>query len=335
MNRPLVVQTEDLDAEAAAWLAERCEVVRCGPSEAGFESLLGRAQALVVRTYTRVDEALLSRGPALRVVGRAGVGLENIDVEACRRRGIAVVHTPESNSSAVAEYVFALMFDALRPRVYVGGGGAQGAPGEEGGPRACARGSLAVPSEGEWHELRRKYVAQRELNELVLGVWGLGRIGSAVARIAAGFQMQVIYNDLLEIAPARRSGAAPVSVDELLARSDVLSLHVDERPQNRGLLSSAALGKLKSNVLLINTSRGLVVDGQALAAFLRARPAAMAMLDVHDPEPIRPDCPLLDLPNAFLAPHLAAGTIGAKRRMSWVVREVWRVLEGRTASSSH
>ena len=130
MSRPLVLQTEDLAPAATEFLRERCELVFCpAADDAKFSGLIGRAQGLVVRTYTRVDEALLERAPLLRVVGRAGVGLDAIDVSACRARGVRVVYTPDANSQAVAEYVFALLFDALRPRAFLGrvrfGGSAQ------------------------------------------------------------------------------------------------------------------------------------------------------------------------------------------------------------------
>jgi phosphoglycerate dehydrogenase-like enzyme len=308
MSRPVVIVTEDLDAEPAAWLAERCDVVRCSADDARFGGLLARASGLVVRTYTRVDEAMLSQAPLLMVVGRAGVGLENVDQEACRKRGIAVVNTPDANTSAVGEYVFAMLLDALRPRMY-------------------SKGAAADPvSDQEWHAIRRRYVGVRELNELTLGLWGFGRVGRAVARIAAGFGMRVIYNDLLDVPEARRWGASPAEVEMLLAESDVLSVHVDGRASNRGLVSADVLGRIKKDVVLVNTSRGFVVDSSALAAFLQANPGALALLDVHDPEPIERGYPLLGLENAWLAPHLASGTVGAKRRMSWVVRDVWDVL---------
>ena len=307
MPRHLVIQTEDLDAEAAAWLGERCEVVRCAPDQHGFEELLGRAGGLVIRTYTRVNAAMLAKAPKLRVVGRAGVGLENVDVAACRARGVEVVHTPGANTRAVVEFVTALMLDALRPRM-----------------------QLIRPLEGEhWHQIRREFVARRELSELTLGVYGLGRIGAQVARVGRALEMRVIYCDLREIAAGERQGAEPVTRERLLEESDVLSVHVDGRAGNAGLLGAEAFARMRGNVTFVNTSRGFVVDAGALAAFLREHPAAQALIDVHDPqEPFGAAYPLLNLPNARLYPHLASGTAAAKRNMSWVVRDVWRVLEG-------
>jgi len=311
-SRELVIQTEDLDAECAAWLGERCEVVaQAADGSARWRELLARAAGLVVRTYTRVDGAMLAGAPKLRVVGRAGVGLDNIDVAACRARGVEVVHTPGANTSAVVEYVTALMLDALRPRVFI--------------ERAMAG--------AEWNRLRKELVGERELGELTLGVWGLGRVGSGVARVGRALGMRVIANDLRDIPEGERGGAAMVDTATLLRESDVLSVHVDERAGNRGLVGREALAAMRDRVIFINTSRGFVVDAGACAGFFRAHPGAIALLDVHEPEPFDAAYPLLDIANVHLSPHLASGTASAKKRMSWVVRDVWRVLSGERPES--
>jgi phosphoglycerate dehydrogenase-like enzyme len=304
--KPVVIQAEELDAAAAEWLGKRCELIVCPFGEASkFDEHLRRAHGLVVRTYAWVNQALLDRAPNLKVIGRAGVGLDRIDVTACRARGVEVVYTPDANSEAVAEYVFALLFQALRP---------------------TAR-AAAMDLE-EWHGVRRKVIAPRELNELTLGILGLGRAGSRVARIGAGFGMPVLYHDLGTIEPEKRHGAREVTLEALLARSDILSVHVDGRPGNRGLINAALLAQLGPRAIVVNTSRGMVVDALALASWLGANPGAMALLDVHEPEPIAVGYPLLGLPNARLYPHLGAGTARAHGNMSWVVRDVARVLEG-------
>lgn len=304
--RALVLQTEHLDDECAAWLAERCELRACGVDEPEFPALLARAQGLVVRTYTRVDAALLAGAPALRVVARAGVGLDNIDLQACAARGVAVVHTPDANSDAVVEFVLAAMLDAWRPRLLLDK-------------------ALDPPT---WKSLRAELTATRQLHGSTLGVYGLGRIGGRMARVGAALGMRVIYHDLLDIPESRRSGARPVDRETLLRSADVLTVHVDDRPANRGLLGVDAFQKCREDVLFINAARGLIVDAVSLAAFLREHPAAMAVIDVHEPEPFGPDYPLLGVPNAFLSPHLAAATRTAQRNMSWVVRDVWRALCG-------
>jgi len=303
-RRPRIVLAEPLDEVCLAWLAERCDVVRAWEMEGEIEGLLREAEGLVVRTYTRVDAALLELAPRLRVVGRAGVGVDNIDLGACDARGVRVVNTPDANTSAVVEYVFALILDALRPRVFL----------------------AEAPSPEEWKSLRAELIAHRQLCESTLGVLGLGRIGRGVARAAQGFGMRVLFHDLLDIPESKREGAEPVSRETLLREADILTIHVDGRPENRGLVDAGAMGLLKDDVVLINTSRGFVVDAGALASFLDERPEAMALLDVHDPEPFDESYPLLELENAHLAPHLGAATKLAHRNMSWVVREVWEAL---------
>jgi D-3-phosphoglycerate dehydrogenase len=307
MPRPLVIQTEDLAPAASLFLQERCELAVCASTqEARYAELLARAAGLVVRTYTRVDVAMLERAPRLKVVGRAGVGLDAIDVEACRRRGVRVVYTPDANSQAVAEYVFAMLFDVLRPRAFL-------------------KKSLRMQ---EWNTLRRELLAPRQLGDLTLGVLGLGRIGRRVARIGGALGMRVVFHDVREIPELERERAVCVSREELLTQSDVVTIHVDNRPENRHLIGETTLGMMKPAAILINTSRGFVVDAAALAEFLARNRGAHAMLDVHDPEPFREDHVLLGMPSAHLSPHIAAGTMAAHEAMSWVVRDVWRVLEG-------
>lgn len=305
-TRPVVIQTEDLAPDAAAWLGERCELIACPCPNQAFEAHLSRAHGLVVRTYTRVGKDLLARAPNLRVVARAGVGLEHIDVPACRQRGVEVVHTPDANSSAVAEYAFALLFDALRPRLFLD----------------------ATITNERWAQARAELKAPRQLEGLAMGVWGMGRIGTRVARIGAALNMKVLYHDLLDIPEDRRHGASPVTRDELLDQSDVLTLHVDPRPANHRMISGDVLARLRRDVVFINTARGVLVDAPALADFLRANTRALALIDVHDPEPFDASYPLLGLTNAHLSPHLAAATLQAHDAMSWVVRDLWRVLEG-------
>lgn len=302
-TRPVVVQTEPLEPAPAAWLGERVDLVRVEPGSPALREHMARARGLVVKTYTRVDEGLLALAPGLEVVGRAGVGLDTIDLKACAARGVRVVYTPDSNTQAVVELVVAFMLDALRPRVFL--------------DRAL--------DAAAWHAARRDLTAARQLGDLTLGIIGLGRVGSRLARAAAGLGMRVLHHDLLPI-DSPHSTRAPR--DELLASSDIISVHVDGRAANRGLLSDDAFGRMRSDVVFINTSRGFVVDAAALARFLGTHPGAQAMLDVHEPEPIGEDNPLLPMPNAHLSPHIASATRAAKEAMSWVVRDVWRVLAG-------
>ncbi|MDG2422885.1 MAG: NAD(P)-dependent oxidoreductase [Phycisphaerales bacterium] len=303
-DRPLVILTEYLDDEAIAWLSERVELQQCPTDDPGFQSLLERAEGLVIRTYTKVDQQFLDKAPLLKVVGRAGVGLDNVDLEACAKRGIEVVNTPDANTQAVVEYVTSIISGILRPRTRLE---------ESVDPK-------------QWGHLRDDNIVARQMSEMTLGILGLGRIGSRIAQVAGALGFNVIYNDLEQIPEAKRHGAEPVDIGGLLSNSDVLTVHIDGRPSNKGLLSSDKINQLQPTVLLLNTSRGFVLDADALAGFLKSHEEARAVLDVHDPEPIPPDYPLLGLSNAILYPHLASRTRAAQANMSWVVRDVARVL---------
>ena len=311
---PLVIITETLDAEAAAWLGQRARVLWC-PHDRGVEldHHLAEAQALVVRTYTQVNEDLLARAPQLRVVGRAGVGLDNIDLPACRRRGVAVVYTPDANTQAVVEYVLGLMLDALRPRAAF-----EPAPGAAGAEL--------------FHEMRREHVGV-QLDELTLGILGFGRIGQRLGRVAHALGMTLLVNDLKPEAELRAAAGYPfrcVDKPALYAQSDILSIHVDGRPENRGLIGAQALSELRPNCLLINAARGMLVDNAALAAWARGAEGrgGRVILDVHEPEPPPADYPFYGQANVRLLPHLASRTHRALRNMSWVVRDVAAVLAG-------
>ena len=255
-----------------------------------------------------ISAAVVARFPKLELVANLGVGYDNIDVAACRARGVRVVSTPDANTQAVVEYVVCLLCDALRPRLFL---------------------DEAV-SKQEWDELRQDVVGLWQMDELVLGILGLGRIGKRVAEVARAIGFTVVYHDIAEIAPERRNGAEPVSVTRLFAECDVISVHVDGRTENKRFVSRELISLMRPDAILINTSRGCVIDTHALPDWLRVNPAAAALLDVHEPEPITDANPLLPLPNAHLAPHLASRTMTAMDNMSWVVRDVVAVLEGRT-----
>ena len=306
MPAPVAV-TEPLTPDSLQWLRERVSVTEAAPGEPAFEAVAGSLEGIVVRTLTQVDRALLSRMPRLRVVARAGVGLDNIDLPACRERGIAVVHTPDANTQAVVEYVLCLLCDALRPRLF-----------------------LERPVDTQaWERIRTEVCGERQMDELTLGILGFGRIGSRVAQVARAIGFRVLYNDLLTFAPSMRHGAEPVSAEDLFARSDVITLHIDGRPDNRRFVNASLIKHMRPQALLLNTCRGFVLDHEALADFLRMNPGAQALLDVHEPEPFPADHPLLGMRNAHLAPHLASRTRSAMDRMSWVVRDAVAVLEGR------
>lgn len=308
-----VIQTEHLSPAAAKWLADRAELVVADTESQAFAEAAPRAAALVVRTYTQVNDALLARLPALRAVGRAGVGLDNIDQDACARRGIRVFNTPDANTQAVVEYVTCLVCDALRPRLFLD----------------------APVSKARWNEIREEVVAHRQMNELRMGVLGFGRVGRRVTDVARAIGFDVVFHDVLQVPESEWRGARPVSAAELFATSDVVTVHIDGRASNRGFVGAMLIDAMKPDALFINTSRGFVIDHAALATHLRACPAAQAILDVHEPEPIDAHNPLLGLPNAHLAPHLASRTDAAMEAMSWVVRDVWDAINSTVPYTPH
>lgn len=308
---PLVLVTEGSDAAPLAWLkAQAVEVVEISSDDPKFAAILPRASGMVVRTYTKVNEAMLAKAPNLKVVGRGGVGLENIDVPACRKRGIEVVFTPDANTLAVGDFIFGYLLQLLRPWGFF-------------------RDAVYPPA-----EFKRIRNVERglQLNELTIGILGMGRVGRRVGHIAAnGFGMRVIYNDLLDVASQLDFPAKAVDKPTLYREADILSLHVDMKAGNENLVGAEQLAMMKPSAVLLNTSRGEVLDAAALAEAIRGKRLAGAAIDVFWPEPPKPDFPLLGLPNVLLTPHMAARTYTAIENMSWVVRDIINVLEGRPA----
>jgi D-3-phosphoglycerate dehydrogenase len=306
---PTVLVTEGSDAKPIDWLRQRATVLEIAPDDPAFDQNLATADGLVVRTYTKVNAPLLAKAPRLKVVGRGGVGLENIDVAACRAKGVQVVYTPDANTLAVGDFVFGYMFQLLRPWGFF---------------------KDAVYDPKEFKRIRNT-VRGRQLDELTLGILGMGRVGRRVGHIAAnGFGMRVIYNDILDIRPESLSfPATPVDKPTLYRESDVLSLHVTMLPGNQNLVGRDQLDLMKPSAILINTSRGEVLDAHALRDAITSNKLAGAALDVFWPEPPPPGFPLLGLDNVLLTPHLAARTYTAIENMSWVVRDIVEVLNGR------
>ncbi len=274
--------------------------------EATLLEAVGDCDALLVRTRTRVTRAVLERASRLRVIGRAGVGLDNVDLPAARARGIVVVHTPYAATDAVADLTVGLMISLLR-KIHA----------SDAGVRA-----------GRFFETREACIGM-ELRELTLGIVGMGRIGQAVAeRCRHGFGMTILYNDII------RAGhldvvATVVAKQELYERSDVVSLHVPLTRQTTRMIDAQSLASFKKGSALVNTSRGAVVDGTALAKALSDGHLAGAALDVFDPEPLPPDHPLRTAPNTLFTPHLGARSHSGLQRMNEVVEDVIAVLEGR------
>lgn len=243
--------------------------------------------ALVVRSNVRVTEEALAAGTELRVIGRAGIGVDNIDLEAATRLGIAVVNAPGGNVVTTAEHALALLLSLARKI-----------------PQASA-----AMREGRWE--KTKFLG-RELRGKTLGIIGVGRVGSAVAERAAGLRMRVLgYDPYLPAERAARLGVEPVGLDRLLAEADFLTVHTGLTPETRGLLGRDALARVKPGVLLVNCARGGIVDEGALVEALEAGRVGGAALDVFEVEP-PPRGPLHDRDDVILTPHLGASTVEAQ-----------------------
>lgn len=307
-----IVISEFMDQAGIAILRRRAEVLYAPGlhrEPVALRSALADADALVVRNETRVDRELLRAATRLRVVGRLGSGLDNVDLRAAAELGIPVVYAPEAGSDSVAEFTLALLL-CLARRI----------PAADRDTR-----------QGGW---AREAFMGTDLAGKTLGVLGFGRIGRRVAVRASALGMEVLaYHPRLPPGdPAwRRWRARPVGERELFARADALAVHLPLTPETQGYLNRERLAWLKPGALLVSVGRGEVVDEAALAEALRAGHLAGAALDVRTREPPPQPDPLAELPNTILTPHIAAFTAEAQRRAALTVaRDVLRVLEGRT-----
>src|SRR6266849_6262858 len=260
--------------------------------------------ALVVRSETKVTAPILAAGRRLRVVGRAGVGVDNIDVDAATRKGILVVNAPRGNIVAAAEHTIALLF-ALARSV----------------PQADAS-----VKRGEWN--RSKYIGA-EIRGKTLGVIGLGNVGSEVAKRAHGLEMEVLaYDPVVSVERAELFNVQLVSLHELLERADFVTVHVPLVDSNRNLIGTPELALMKPSARLVNTARGGIVDEAALCEALVSGRLAAAAADVFEHEPAG-ESPLFQLPNFLATPHIAASTVEAQASVAFdVAEEVAAVLAG-------
>jgi (S)-sulfolactate dehydrogenase len=275
-----------------------------------LEAVMGEALAIIVRNATQVDAGVIARAPRLRVIGRHGVGLDNIDVPACEARGIAVCPATGANSATVAEWTIAAALILLRGKGFL---------------------STQRVLAGEWP--RPELSSGHEAKDKVFGLIGLGAIGEITARKARALDFQTIaYSPSLPAEHPAWAVAERVSLAELLARADVVSIHCPLSAKTRGLIGHDALAAMKPGALLINSARGGIVDERALAEALRSGRLAGAALDVFDTEPIDAATRALfaGVPNLLLTPHIAASTVESSRRMCEVtVENVLRVLDQR------
>jgi len=260
-------------------------------------SVVDGYEVLVVRSRTRVDAEVITRGGRLRVVGRAGTGLDNIDLEKSEERGVAVVNTPEAPVNAVAELVIGLMI-AVSRGIHVGD---------------------RLIRLGGWP---KKHLVGTELHGKTLGVVGLGRIGRRVAEIARGFGMKILAYDVVEI-PKEILDALEtklIPLDELLRNSDYITLHVPLTEETRHMINEEKLKIMKRNAFLINASRGAVIDEEALYKALKEGWIAGAALDVFEHEPPA-GSRLLELDNIVVTPHIGAQTKEAQELAATLLAE--------------
>lgn len=315
--KPAVLLTRGIPSSVLARLRAGCDVdLHAGEGTIGREDLLARIRgkrALLCLLTDRVDARVIDAGSDLRIIANIAVGYDNVDVPAARTRGIVVTNTPDVLTEATAEFAWALILAVTR-RV---------AEGE----RRLRR--------GEWKGWALDFMLGMELRGKQLGIVGLGRIGSAVASRAGAFGMRVAAATLEAGTPSAADGPSHVpaiemmTLDRLLATSDVVSLHVPLTPATRHLIDRTALARMKRSAYLVNTARGSVVDEAALAWALRERLIAGAALDVYEDEPrIHPD--LVGLERVVLAPHLGSATTETRTAMAALaVDNVLAVLAGR------
>jgi D-3-phosphoglycerate dehydrogenase len=262
---------------------------------------------IIVRANGRVSRKVMESAPRLKVVGRHGVGVENIDLEAATEKGIWVVNTPDANDASVAEHFFGLAL-MLSKMLKKGDGALRG---------------------GQW-EARYKYIGN-ELHGKTLGILGFGRIGKTVGRMGhKGFDMKILYYDTVQYKEVEEEiTARKVTLDELLSKSDFVSINLPMLPETKGLIGEREFGLLKPTAYIINLARGSIWNEKALCRVLKERKIAGAGSDVFEVEPATKDHPLFQLENFIGTPHMAAHTDEALRRMSRVAVDIVRVLEGK------
>jgi lactate dehydrogenase-like 2-hydroxyacid dehydrogenase len=239
----------------------------------------------------RIDVALLDSATGLRVISQMSVGVDNIDVDACRERGITVGHTPDVLTEATADTAFALMAAAVR---------------------RLAEGAEIVKT-GRWGPWDPWHFLSGDLHGATLGIIGMGRIGRAIARRASGFDMEIVYSTR---STQDIPGAVPVGLEELLERSDIVVIAVALDDDTRGMIGQDQLKAMKQTAFLVNVARGPIVDTDALVTALGEGSIGGAALDVTDPEPLPPAHPLLAFPNCLVVPHIGSATLPARRAMA-------------------
>lgn len=307
-----ILISDKLGEEGLARLAEEPDITFDVKTDLDKDALLAAMpdyDALIVRSGTHVDADVLDAATRLKVVGRAGVGVDNIDLEAATARGVLVVNTPGANSVATAEHTLALMLAWSR---HV----------------APAHVSVAA---GKWQ--RSQFVGM-ELRGKTLGIVGLGRVGRLVAERAAAFGMTLLgYDPVVNEEAAAQFGVQWTPLDTLLARADFVTLHAAVTPETRQMINAKFIGRMKDGAVLINVARGALVDEAALAAALKNGKLRGVAVDVYSSEPPGATHPLIGMDGVLHTPHLGASTLEAQRNVAvQVVEQVISVLQGQEAA---
>lgn len=297
----LVADSIALDGLAPLTTDPRFEVVaKPGLSGDDLANAIAGADAVLVRSATKITRASLEKASRLKAIGRAGVGVDTIDVDAATERGIPVLTAPAGNTISAAELTMALLLAVARK-----------VPAADRSMKA-----------GEWD---KKSFNGFELYGKTLGLVGAGRIGGQVAKRARAFGMSVlVYDPYLVSERARELDVQLASLDDVLAKSDVISVHVPLTEKTAGLIGSAQFARMKQGALLLNVARGGVVDEEALLEALQAKKLAGAALDVYEQEPLPRDSPLRSLPNVVMTPHLGASTAEAQQNVAIEIAEAVR-----------
>ncbi len=290
MNLPVVLIADKLSESTVAALGDQVEVRWVdGPDREKLLAAVPEADALLVRSATTVDAEVLAAATKLKIVARAGVGLDNVDVNAATERGVLVVNAPTSNIHSAAEHAIALLL-------------------------AAARQITVADASLHAHEWKRSSFSGTEIFGHTVGVVGLGRIGQLVAQRLAAFGAHVIaYDPYVVPARAAQLGIELLSLDDLLGRADFISVHLPKTPETAGLIGKETLAKTKPGVIIVNAARGGLVDEAALAEAITSGHVRAAGIDVFATEPCT-DSPLFDLPQVVVTPHLGASTEEAQDR---------------------
>lgn len=298
-----IVIPEVMDAGAVDWISQRFNVLYDQTLiDRRPEMLEAMADAIgiIVKDRAQVNRDLLVHAKQLRVVGRLGVGLDNIDLPACKERGIAVFPATGANARSVAEYVICTTLMLLRPGAYV---------------------STAKVAAGQWPQ--KQVRSGRELDGKTIGIIGLGAVGQTLARLAGCLGMRVIaYDVIVNDKLFCELGVEQVDMERLFAESDIVTVHVPLTPETRGLLNSRRISAMKKGALLINTARGGIVDDVALLDALKNGRLGGAAVDVFEKEPLPAGSVFADpVPNLILTPHIAGGTVESTERRGSVVAQ--------------